>query len=99
MYTRIGDAFTKAKEAGDIPRDVPLKGGPWFHSLTEAGEATYVNSVFILLENYSTNKRITNLFMSQKSTKIKKNKKKSLVRTQGYLIGFKKKGRRGVVIK
>ncbi|MBT8368801.1 MAG: FAD-dependent oxidoreductase [Deltaproteobacteria bacterium] len=24
-----------------------LHEGPWFHSLTEAGEATYINSVFI----------------------------------------------------
>jgi hypothetical protein len=46
-YTRIGDAFTLAKKAGDIPDDVPLHEGPWFHSLTEAGEATYINSIFI----------------------------------------------------
>jgi len=47
LYTRIGDAFTKAREAGDIPEDAPLRGGPWFHSLTEVGEATYINSTFI----------------------------------------------------
>jgi hypothetical protein len=47
LCTCFGDAFTKAKEAGDIPQDAPLKGGPWFHSLTEAGEATYINSIFM----------------------------------------------------
>jgi hypothetical protein len=47
LCTCFGDAFTKAREAGDIPKDVPLRGGPWFHSLTEAGEATYINSIFI----------------------------------------------------
>lgn len=46
-YTRVGDAFTVAKQVGDIPADVPLHEGPWFHSLTEAGEATYINSIFI----------------------------------------------------
>lgn len=46
-YTRIGDAFNQAKKAGDIPDEVPMHEGPWFHSLTEAGEATYINSIFI----------------------------------------------------
>ena len=46
-YTRVGDAFTRAKAAGDIPENVGPHEGPWFHSLTEAGEATYINSVFI----------------------------------------------------
>ncbi|MCP4627194.1 MAG: FAD-dependent oxidoreductase [bacterium] len=46
-YTRVGDAYSRAKAAGDIPEDVGLHEGPWFHSLTEAGEATYINSVFI----------------------------------------------------
>ncbi len=44
FYTRTGDAFTKATEAGDIPKGA-LRGGPWWHSLTQAGEATYINSV------------------------------------------------------
>ena len=44
LYTKTGDAFTQATEAGEIPKGV-LKGGPWWHSLTEAGEATYINSV------------------------------------------------------
>ena len=43
----MGDAYTRAKAACDIPEDVGLHEGPWFHSLTEAGEATYINSVFI----------------------------------------------------
>ncbi len=46
-YTRIGDAFLKAKEAGDIPKGVMIHEGPWFHSLTKAGEATYINSIYI----------------------------------------------------
>ncbi|MCP4752636.1 MAG: FAD-dependent oxidoreductase [Proteobacteria bacterium] len=44
FYTKTGDAFTRAAKAGEIPEGV-LKGGPWWHSLTEAGEATYINSV------------------------------------------------------
>ncbi len=44
FYTRAGDAFAKATEAGEIPKGT-LRGGPWWHSLTEAGEATYINSV------------------------------------------------------
>lgn len=44
FYTRTGDAFTRASEAGEIPEGI-LRGGPWWHSLTEAGEATYINSV------------------------------------------------------
>ncbi len=44
FYTRAGDAFVKAAEAGEIPEGI-LRGGPWWHSLTEAGEATYINSV------------------------------------------------------
>ncbi len=44
FYTRTGDAFTRASEAGEIPEGT-LSGGPWWHSLTEAGEATYINSV------------------------------------------------------
>ena len=47
LYTRVGDAFAKAKKAGEIPEDVPMRDGPWFHSLTEAGEATYINSIFM----------------------------------------------------
>ncbi|MEE9437172.1 MAG: FAD-dependent oxidoreductase [Candidatus Adiutricales bacterium] len=44
FYARAGDAFAKATEAGEIPKGT-LRGGPWWHSLTEAGEATYINSV------------------------------------------------------
>jgi len=44
FYSRAGDAFAKATEAGEIPKGA-LRGGPWWHSLTEAGEATYINSV------------------------------------------------------
>jgi len=46
FYTKTGDAFTKATEAGEIPEGI-LAGGPWWHSLTEAGEATYINSVYM----------------------------------------------------
>jgi len=44
FYTTTGNAFSRAVEAGEIPEGI-LKGGPWWHSLTEAGEATYINSV------------------------------------------------------
>jgi glycine/D-amino acid oxidase-like deaminating enzyme len=44
FYTRTGDAFTRATEAGEIPEGA-LRGGPWWHSLRETGEATYINSV------------------------------------------------------
>jgi hypothetical protein len=44
FYARAGDAFAQATEAGEIPKGT-LRGGPWWHSLTEAGEATYINSV------------------------------------------------------
>jgi hypothetical protein len=44
FYTRTGDAFTRATEAGEIPEG-KLRGGPWWHSLRETGEATYINSV------------------------------------------------------
>jgi hypothetical protein len=44
FYTRTGDAFDRATEAGEIPVGT-LRGGPWWHSLRETGEATYINSV------------------------------------------------------
>ena len=44
FYTRTGDAFNRATEAGEVPEG-SLRGGPWWHSLTPAGEATYINSV------------------------------------------------------
>ena len=44
FYTRTGDAFDRATEAGEIPEG-KLRGGPWWHSLRESGEATYINSV------------------------------------------------------
>lgn len=42
--TRIGDAFTRAAEAGEIPEGKLWGGGPWVHGLTEAGEATFINT-------------------------------------------------------
>ena len=42
----IEEPFNKAREAGEIPEDVWIKG-TW-SSLTEAGEATYLNMVYML---------------------------------------------------
>jgi len=42
----LSEPFEKAREAGEIPKNV-LKGGYW-SSLTEAGEATYMNVVYVL---------------------------------------------------
>jgi hypothetical protein len=44
--TYLWEPFRKAREAGEIPKNV-LKGGYW-SSLTEAGEATYMNMVYML---------------------------------------------------
>jgi len=44
--TYLSEPFRKAREAGEIPENV-LKGGYW-SSLTEAGEATYMNIVYVL---------------------------------------------------
>lgn len=44
--TYLSEPFKKAREAGEIPGNV-LKGGYW-SSLTEAGEATYMNMVYML---------------------------------------------------
>jgi hypothetical protein len=44
--TYLSEPFRKAREAGEIPENV-LKGGYW-SSLTEAGEATYMNMVYML---------------------------------------------------
>ena len=44
--TYLSEPFKKAREAGEIPGNV-LKGGYW-SSLTEAGEATYMNIVYML---------------------------------------------------
>jgi hypothetical protein len=43
--TYLGEPFRKAREAGEIPANV-LKCGFW-SSLTEAGEATYLNMVYM----------------------------------------------------
>lgn len=43
--TYLHEPFKKAREAGEIPENV-LKGGFW-SSLTEAGEATYLNIVYM----------------------------------------------------
>jgi len=43
--TYLHEPFRKAREAGEIPQNV-LKGGYW-SSLTEAGEATYLNIVYM----------------------------------------------------
>ena len=43
--TFLHEPFRKAREAGEIPQNV-LKGGYW-SSLTEAGEATYMNIVYM----------------------------------------------------
>ncbi len=39
--THLGEPFNKAREAGEIPKDVRM-GGAW-HTLTEAGEANDIN--------------------------------------------------------
>jgi hypothetical protein len=44
--TYLSEPFKKAREVGEIPENV-LKGGYW-SSLTEAGEATYMNIVYVL---------------------------------------------------